>query len=92
MNRSEKALIYKDLNEITSSKQIILPMTIVPIFLTVIIPLGVLIGANYIGRDSNMIRQFGPLLKKLPSEYMAYNPAQLLIKIVINYMFPPYSL
>ncbi|MBU3197210.1 ABC transporter permease subunit [Clostridium algidicarnis] len=92
MNRSEKALIYKDLNEITSSKQIILPMIIVPILLTVIIPLGVLIGANYIGRDSNMIRQFGPLLKKLPSEYMAYNPAQLLIKIVINYMFPSYFL
>lgn len=92
MNRSEKALINKDLYEITSSKQVILPMTIVPIVLTVIIPLAVLIGANYIGNDSNMIRQLGPLIKKLPSEYTTYNPAQLLIKIVINYMFPSYFL
>lgn len=92
MNRSEKALIYKDLNEITSSKQVIIPMAIVPIVLTVIVPLGVIIGANYIGNDSNMIRELGPLINKLPSEYIAYNPAQLLIKIVLNYMFPSYFL
>lgn len=92
MNKSEKTLIYKDLNEITSSKQIILPMIIVPIVLTVIIPLAILIGASFIGNDSNMIRQFGPLIKKLPSEYTSYNPAQLLIKIAINYMFPSYFL
>lgn len=92
MNRSEKALIYKDFNEITSSKQVILPMTIVPILLTVIIPLALLIGASFIGNDSNMLRQFGPLIKKLPSEYASYNSAQLLIKIVINYMFPSYFL
>jgi len=92
MNGSEKALINKDINEITSSKQVILPMTIVPILLTVIIPLAILIGANYVGNDSNTIRQFGPLIKKLPPEYFAYNPAQLLIKIVMNYMFPSYFL
>jgi ABC-type transport system involved in multi-copper enzyme maturation permease subunit len=92
MNRSEKALINKDLNEITSSKQVILPMTIVPIVLTVLIPLALLIGVSFIGSDSNMIRQFGPLIKKLPSEYAAYNPAQLVVKIVINYMFPSYFL
>jgi ABC-type Na+ efflux pump permease subunit len=92
MNSSEKALINKDLNEITSSKQVILPMTIVPILLTVIIPLAVLIGACFIGNDSNTLRQFGSLIKKLPPEYAAYNPAQLLIKIIINYMFPSYFL
>lgn len=92
MNSSEKALIYKDIHEITSSKQVFLPMTIVPVVLTVIIPLGVLIGANFIGNDSSMLKQLGPLINKLPSEYTAYNPAQLLIKIVINYMFPAYFL
>lgn len=44
MNRNEKALIYKDINEITSSKRVIIPMTIVPIVLIVIIPLAILIG------------------------------------------------
>lgn len=67
-------------------------MTIVPIVLTVLIPLALLIGVSFIGNNSNIIRQFGPLIKKLPSEYAAYNPAQLIIKIVINYMFPSYFL
>lgn len=92
MNSRERALINKDINEITNSKQVILPMTIVPILLTVIIPLAVIIGANFIGNDSNTIRQLGPLIKKLPSEYLTFNPGQLLIKIVMNYMFPAYFL
>ena len=92
MNRSEKALIAKDINEITSSKQVIMPMTIVPIVLMVIIPLAILIGASFIGKDSSMLTKLGPLIKKLPSEYTAYTPAQLLIKVTINYMFPSYFL
>lgn len=92
MNRSEKALIYKDLNEITSSKQVTLPMIIVPLILTVIIPLAAIIGANYLGNDPGMISKLGPLVKKLPPEYTTYNPAQFLIKIVVNYMFPSYFL
>lgn len=92
MNRSEKALIQKDINEITSSKQVILPMVIVPSILTVLIPLALIIGVNYIGNASDIIRDLGPLLKKLPSEYKAYGPAQLVIKVAINYMFPSYFL
>jgi ABC-type Na+ efflux pump permease subunit len=92
MNRNEKALIYKDINEITSSRRVIMPMTIVPIILIVIIPLAILIGANYIGNDSSMFTKMAPLLKKLPSEYTTYTPAQLLIKVTINFMFPSYFL
>ncbi|MDW8801799.1 ABC transporter permease subunit [Clostridium sp. A1-XYC3] len=92
MNSSERALIDKDIHEITNSKQVILPMTIVPIILTVIIPLAMVIGANYIGYDDNVLRDLGPIIKKLPSEYMAYSPSQLFIKVAINYMFPSYFL
>ncbi len=92
MNRIEKALIKKDLNEITSSKQVILPMAIVPLVLTVLIPLVLIIGVNYIGDVSDILRGVGSLLKKLPSEYEAYNPAQLVIKIAVNYLFPSYFL
>lgn len=92
MNKSEKALIYKDINEITSSKRVILPMTIVPIVLIVIIPLAILIGANFIESDSSTFTKMAPLLKKLPSEYSAYAPAQLLIKVSLNFMFPSYFL
>ncbi|ENK1242170.1 ABC transporter permease subunit [Clostridium botulinum] len=92
MNRNEKALIHKDINEILNSRRVIIPMTIVPIVLIVIIPLAILIGANYVGNDSNMFTQIAPLIKKLPSEYKAYTPAQLLIKVTINFMFPSYFL
>lgn len=92
MNRNEKTLIYKDINEITSSKRVIMPMTIVPVILIVIMPLAILIGASFIGNDSSMFTKMAPLLKKLPSEYAAYTPAQLLIKVAINFMFPSYFL
>lgn len=92
MNRSEKALISKDINEITSSRRVIIPMTIVPIILTVIIPIAILIGASFIGNDSSMFTKIAPLLKKLPSEYTRYAPAQLLIKVMLNFMLPSYFL
>jgi ABC-type Na+ efflux pump permease subunit len=92
MNRIEKTLIKKDLKEIISSKQVILPMAMVPIVLTVLIPLALIIGVNYIGDVSDILRGVGSLLKKLPSEYKAYSPAQLVIKIAINYLFPSYFL
>lgn len=92
MNKSEKALIYKDINEITSSKRVILPMTIVPIILIVIMPIGLFIGVNFIGNDSSMITKLAPLIKKLPSEYGSYSQSQLLIKVMINFMFPSYFL
>lgn len=92
MNRCEKALMKKDLNEITSSKMILLPMAIVPIVLTLIIPLALIIGANYIENASDVIRGLGSLIKKLPSEYTSYTPAQFVIKIAINFLFPSYFL
>lgn len=92
MNKNEKALIHKDINEITSSKRVIIPMTIVPIIMVVIIPLALFIGANFIGNDSSMFTKMAPLLKKLPSVYTTYNPAQLLIKIAMDFMFPSYFL
>jgi ABC-type transport system involved in multi-copper enzyme maturation permease subunit len=92
MNRNEKALIYKDINEITSSKKVIMPMTIVPLIMVIIIPLGILIGASFVGNDSSMITKMAPLLKKLPPEYITYTPAKLLIKVTLNFMFPLYFL
>lgn len=92
MKLNEKTLIHKDINEITSSKQVIMPMTIVPIVLVVIMPLALLICAGFIGKDPGMITKMAPLMKKLPSVYKTYTPAQLLIKVALNLMFPTYFL
>jgi ABC-type Na+ efflux pump permease subunit len=67
-------------------------MAIVPIVLTVLIPLALIIGVHYIGSATDILREIGPLLKKLPSEYKAYSPAQLVLKVTIDYMFPSYFL
>jgi ABC-type Na+ efflux pump permease subunit len=92
MNRNEKVLIYKDIKEITSSKRVIMPMTIVPIILIVLIPLGLLAGANYIANDPGTMLKMAPLLKKLPYEYAAYTPVQLVVKVMIKLMFPSFFL
>ena len=92
MNKSEKTLISKDINEIISSRRVIIPMTIVSIVLTVIIPLSILIGASYVGKDSSMLIKMSSLIKKLPPVYSTYTPAQLLVKVMINLMFPSYFL
>lgn len=92
MNRIERTLINKDVNEIASSKRVIVPMASVPIILIAIIPLAMIIGAGFVKNDSSMITKLLPLLKKLPSEYRTYTPPQLLIKVAINFMFPSYFL
>ena len=91
-NRSEMALIKKDLNEITSSKMVALPMAIVPIVLTVLIPLALIIGVKYIENSSDVLSGLGNLVNKLPSEYATYSPAQFVVKIAVNYLFPSYFL
>lgn len=92
MNRNEKALINKDIHEITGSKQVIIPMVTVPLILIVIMPLALLIGAYFVKYDSSMLTKMAPLLKRLPYEYKTYNPSQLLIKVALDLMFPPYFL
>lgn len=89
---NEKALIYKDIQEITSSKRVLMPMIIVPLVLVIIIPIAILIGANFAKNDSSIFTKMAPLLEKLPSEYMKYTQPQLLIKIAIDFMFPSYFL
>jgi len=92
MNRIEKTLILKDLQEITGNKRILLSMIVMPLLMSVLIPLVLVLGANNIITDSIVVGQIGTLLNSLPSEYMASNPGQLMITIMVNYMFPTYFL
>lgn len=88
MDRVEKTLIQKEIKEIIGSRRVILPATIVPIILTVITPLVILIIAHFVENDPSTMAKMASLLKKLPPEYTTYNSAQLLIKVMINLMFP----
>lgn len=92
MNKSERTLIKKDILELLSSKQVLLPMIIVPLMFVVFIPAGLLIGASFVGESSDVFREMAPLLQQLPFDYTTYSSAQLLIKITIDYLFPAFFL
>jgi len=92
MKGNERALISKDMNEITSSKRIIMPMTILPVILTVFLPLLILAGAKFMERDPSIMERMEPLLTKLPSEYSEFTPPQLLIRVALDLMYPSFFL
>lgn len=93
MNKLEKTLMHKDINDIMSSKQVFLPMIIVPLVIVVIIPFAMIIGINFTSDYSSALEKIGPILKKLPEQYSSvYTSSQLLIKISLDFMFPSYFL
>lgn len=93
MNKSEQALIKKDIQELLSNKQVLLPMIIVPLLFVVIFPSVLLVGAQYVtDMDSNVFTDIEPLIKQLQFDSSAYTPAQLLIKITVDFLFPPFFL
>lgn len=92
MNKSEWTLIKKDILELVSSKQVLLPMIIVPLVFVLFIPIGLLIGASFAEGNSDVFTEMTPILQQLPFDYTTYSPAQLLIKITIDYLFPSFFL
>lgn len=92
MNKNEKALIQKDIREITSSKQVFLPMIIVPVITMVLLPAIMITAAYFMGDNVDMLKDLEMLLKQLSIDYTKYTPGQLLIYTAVNYMFPSFFL
>lgn len=92
MKRNEKALIQKDIRKITSSKQIFLPMIIVPLITIVIMPAAMITAAYFLPNNTDMLKDFQMILKKLPIDSSNFTSGQLLIYIAVNYMFPSFFL
>ncbi len=85
MKASQKAMIYKDIKEITGDKQVLLPMLIVPLVMMIVLPLGLMIGARFGVSGLNgmdmMIKRFSGLLHY-------ENQSQFIVELGVNYMFP----
>lgn len=92
MNKSEKALIIKDIKETTSSKQIVLPMVIVPLMMSVLLPSIMIVVSLFAGSSQDALKDLEPLLKNLPINYTKYTTGQLVIYTAVNYMFPSFFL
>lgn len=89
MNDAQKAVIRKDIQEIMGSKQTMLPMTILPLIFAVIMPIGLLFGAQFGLKGVNGMDQ---LIEIFGGMFGTYNDSQLLIEITMNYMFPIFFL
>lgn len=88
MNRIERTLMYKDIREITGSKQIYVPMIIVPIIMMVIIPTVLVVASHFGGKGIGAINGLDRLIENLPKEYKELPQGQLILKSALNFMFP----
>lgn len=85
MNSIQKAIIVKDVKEVLGSKQMLLPMIIVPLIMMLIMPLVLVVGAKY---GISGINGMDFIVKTVGSQLKDLNNSQLLFEIGLNYMFP----
>lgn len=92
MNKIAKALIYKDVKDITSSKQVLIPMIIVPLIFVIIFPTIVLLLLHFSPDSAKTLKDFDSLISKLPQTYKALTTEQMVLTILTNYLFPSFFL
>lgn len=85
MTKAQKAMIVKDIKEMISSPQTALPMLIVPLLMMFLMPLGLMIAAQFGTKGINGMEQ---MISKLSTVTAYENDAQMIIDIGVNYMFP----
>lgn len=89
MNAIQRAMIIKDIKEVLGSKQMIIPMIIVPIIMMLALPLAVVIGARY---GVTSINGMDTMVKIFGNKFRDLNNSQLLFEIGLNYIFPVFFL
>lgn len=92
MNKIAKALIYKDVKDITSSKQVLIPMIIVPLIFVIILPTIVLLLLHFSSDVAKTLKDFDSLISKLPQTYNALTTEQMVLTMLTNYLFPSFFL
>lgn len=85
MKAVQKAIIYKDIKEITSSKQTLVPMIVVPLVIMVIFPIALMIAARF---GEGNINGMDEMVKNFKDMLTYENESQLIIELAVNYMFP----
>lgn len=85
MKSVQKAIIYKDLKEITSSKQMLIPMTVVPLVMMMVLPIVLMVGARF---GVSGLNGMDNMIKNFKNVFTFENESQLIIELAVNYMFP----
>jgi ABC-type Na+ efflux pump permease subunit len=96
MNMSKAWLVFKkDWTEIKRNWQVLLPIIIVPIIFSVVLPVLVL-GISGTPIEANQSGDFDTLIGILPMDVQAqladFNPTQIMVYIMVLYFFAPFFL
>lgn len=84
MTSAEKAIIRKDIRGVTASKQLFLPLLLVPLVLAVLMPLTFVLLSHYMP-DSEDAQRLIQLLRQMEDQAQQ---DQLLLKLIIDRMLP----
>ncbi|AZR72101.1 hypothetical protein BBF96_01050 [Anoxybacter fermentans] len=88
-----KAIVAKDIKEVTESLQMLVPIIVVPLIILVIIPLVLILLPRFIEIPSNMHQIIDNMIKNMPiimkNKIINFDQQQLLIYMMINYFFGP---
>lgn len=88
MNRAMLAIIHKDFRGVTSNKRLFLPLLIVPLVMTVVIP-SILMAALLASPNAPDLQV---LLSKLPAELVGDDPSRALAELMFNSILPVFFL
>ena len=89
MNKRQLALIKKDIRGITSNKQVLMIMLILPFALTIVVP-SIFVFGTVLVPDSTS--DFQALLDILPITVQEGNQEQIILGLVLNNIMPVFSL
>ena len=89
MNTRQFALMKKDIRSITSNKQVLMVMLMVPLALTIVLP-SIIVFVTVLVPDS--ASDFQKLLDMLPVSAGEYNQEQLILGLVLNKIMPAFFL
>jgi len=89
MKTALKSMIIKDVKEISASNQTRLPMIILPAVFAFLLPLGLVVGAQY---GISGINGMDNMLKIFAGNFANLNNSQIIIEIGLNYLFPVFFL
>ena len=96
MNMSKAWLVFKkDWTEIKRNWQVLLPILIVPIIFSVVLP-AIVLGISNTPTNNTSTSGFESLIGVLPADVQAqianFNPTQLMVYIMMLYLFAPFFL
>lgn len=88
LSNAQWAMVKKDIREVTGSAQTIAPLAIVPLVMMVVLPLALVISAQFGEAGLAGINGFEMMVKNLGDLFAGNTPAQTIMNIGVNIMFP----